>query len=248
MRLRSRPSESCPAKRCGQTCIEGACSHLWEQRSDAKTSFGKTLTASPARALSSFCEPNRLIGEPGERYEDVHRSADDLRTPNLPIPTVWVSHLLDPQGPVRSTLASAHELVNTHAVTEGTNRGRRNSMRVACGLQVEVCSSPEPVNAEVMNISQKGLFLRPKTATPKDALQLSTSLGADRPLFLVLQFRGEKTPTRARSRVAWKSDSGVGLLFDDAPERLRDFISDLQDQDSTAAILSQVESGHVEFG
>ncbi len=155
----------------------------------------------------------------------------------------------DPSAPeaVRSTLAPRPELVNTHPVTQGTKRGRRNSMRVPCGLRVEVQTSPEPVKAEVMNISQKGLFLRSDARTPIDALRLSTSLTPDRPFYLVLQFRGELTPTRARSRVAWKSDLGIGINFDDAPERLRDFISDLQDSSSIAAILSQVESGRIEF-
>lgn len=132
-------------------------------------------------------------------------------------------------------------------VKQGKNRGRRNSMRVPLGLSVDVLAEPQSISAEVMNISQKGFFLRAHTSTPNDALSLTTSLSSARPLYLVLQFRGEEQPARARGIVAWKSELGVGINFEDPPERLRDFISDLQDAGEARPLLSQVASGRIEF-
>ena len=120
-------------------------------------------------------------------------------------------------------------------------------MRVPFGLQVDVLAEPQAISAEVMNISQKGFFLRANASTPKDALTLTSSLSSARPLYLVLQFRGEEEPARARGTVAWKSDLGVGVNFEDPPERLRDFISDLQDAGATKPLVSQVASGRIEF-
>jgi hypothetical protein len=127
------------------------------------------------------------------------------------------------------------------------NPGRRNSMRVPCGLRVQVMAEPEPFTAEVMNISQKGLFLRANVKSPRDALRLSTSLGNEAPVVVAFKFAGEDKEVRATCHVAWKSDLGVGIEFSEPPERLRDFISDLIDAENTAYLLSQVESGRVEF-
>lgn len=120
-------------------------------------------------------------------------------------------------------------------------------MRVPLGLRVEVLTEPQAVSAEVMNISQKGFFLRANAKAPKDLLKLTTSLTSTRPVYLVLQFSGEQHPARAKGVVAWKSDLGVGINFEDPPERLRDFISDLQDSGATTSLLSQVRSGRVEL-
>lgn len=132
-------------------------------------------------------------------------------------------------------------------VTDGKNRGRRNSMRVPFGMRVEVLTKPQVIVAEVMNISQKGFFLRADPATEAEVLKLTSSLPSARPVYLVLQFQGETQPARASGVVAWKSELGVGINFDDPPERLRDFISDLQDAGATAQLFSQVESGRVEL-
>jgi hypothetical protein len=114
-------------------------------------------------------------------------------------------------------------------------------------MRVEVLTQPEVTSAEVMNISQKGFFLRANASTPRDLLTLTSGLPKERQVYLVLQFRGEEQVSRARGAVAWKSDLGVGINFVDPPERLRDFISDLQDSGATANLLSQIENGRVEL-
>lgn len=148
---------------------------------------------------------------------------------------------------LRGTLALYRLLEHNGSVNEAKSRGRRNSLRVPFGLRVEVLSGPQAISAEVMNISQKGYFLRPNEQTPADLLTLTTSLSATRPVYLVLQFLGEQVPLRAKGVVAWKSDLGVGINFQDPPERLRDFISDLQDSGTTSLLLSQVKSARVEL-
>lgn len=119
-------------------------------------------------------------------------------------------------------------------------------MRVPCGLRVEVAAGPEPITAEVMNISQKGLFLRPLVPSHADTLRLSTSLSPSDPLVIAFNFVGDERETRVRCYVAWKSDMGVGINFDEPPERLRDFISDLVDAEHKDPVLSQVANGRVE--
>jgi hypothetical protein len=131
-------------------------------------------------------------------------------------------------------------------MTGSKNAGRRNSMRVPCGLRVEVVAGPQPITAEVMNISQKGLFLKPLVPSPADTLRLSTSLSPADSLVMALKFAGDEQETRVRCHVAWKSDLGVGINFDEPPERLKDFISDLVDAESKAPVLSQIEAGRVE--
>lgn len=121
-------------------------------------------------------------------------------------------------------------------------------MRVPCGLRVEVLSKSQSTAAEVMNISQRGFFLRASASSPGEALRLSTSLAPQTPLVMVLEFLGESRPVRAKAEVAWKSDLGVGLNFVDPPERLRDFISDLQDASSPTSTIAQVISGRIEIG
>jgi hypothetical protein len=129
------------------------------------------------------------------------------------------------------------------------NPGRRTSMRVPCGLRAEVVvTGSETLVAEIMNISQRGLFLRPLLSSPGDVLKLSTSLASDVPVTVIIQFSGEARPLRVPSQVAWKNDLGVGINFDgDPPERLRDFVSDLFDAESAAPLLPQVESARIEI-
>jgi hypothetical protein len=136
---------------------------------------------------------------------------------------------------------------DTALMKEGKNGGRRNSMRVPCGLRIEVMAKPEPIAAEIMNISQLGFFLRTGGTSAADALRLSTSLNAAS-LAILIQFRGDSRATRSRIEVAWKSDLGTGLNFLDPPERLKDFIADLQDADSAGPVLGQVDRGWIELG
>lgn len=120
-------------------------------------------------------------------------------------------------------------------------------MRVPCGLQAEVIAGSETILAEVMNISQRGLFLRAHHSTPGDTLKLSSSLASNAPVTVVFQFAGESRKMRVPCQVAWKSDQGVGINFDgDPPERLRDFVSDLFDAELTAPLLGQIESTRIE--
>lgn len=145
-----------------------------------------------------------------------------------------------------AALARCVLLEHNGSVNELKSRGRRNSLRVPFGLPVEVLSGPRAISAEVMNISQKGYFVRPNETTPADLLTLTSGLSPSRPVYLVVQFLGEQTPTRAKGVVAWKSDLGVGINFQDPPERLRDFISDLQDSGATSLLLSRVKGARVE--
>lgn len=120
-------------------------------------------------------------------------------------------------------------------------------MRVPFGIRVEVLAKPQGLVAEVMNISQKGFLLQADATAKSDASNLTNSLAQDQPVYLVLDFRGDTQPVRARGVVAWKDHSGVGINFVDPPERLRDFISDLQDSGATTSLMSQVESGRIEL-
>src|SRR5690606_30312654 len=117
------------------------------------------------------------------------------------------------------------ELDDTSIMMQGQNSGRRNSMRVRCGLKVDVQADPGPICAEILNISQKGYFLQANEKSSADVLQRSSSLSLTAPLRLVLKFYDEPREVVVPCEVAWKSDLGVGISYENPPERLKDFIS-----------------------
>ena len=104
---------------------------------------------------------------------------------------------------------------------------RRNSERVACGLELMIELPGAPFRATIMNISKAGMFLRASLASPLESLRLTAALRARGTVQLTLQRRGGLAPAEARGVIAWKSDLGVGITFSEVNNALNSFIAEL---------------------
>jgi hypothetical protein len=120
---------------------------------------------------------------------------------------------------------------------------RRSSLRIPCGLQVQVRAEGMTIHAEVMNISPSGMFIRPNLTSIRDSLQLTALLRPDASLVFRLKLADQAIGCEATARVAWKSDLGIGLDFIEANDPLRAFVQRLaESRDSAATVLTRVEA------
>jgi hypothetical protein len=99
-----------------------------------------------------------------------------------------------------------------------------------------------PLLAEVTNISEQGLFIRPDPGSVRDALRMTFVLGAGKALVFRLRVAGDAVAREARGRVAWRSDLGVGIDFVEIDQPLRDFVGQLVAAgDGASALLAAIE-------
>jgi hypothetical protein len=100
----------------------------------------------------------------------------------------------------------------------------------------------ETVVAEMMNISEQGMFVRPNASSVRDSLRVTVALGAGKPLVFRLRIAGAALPCQASGRVAWRSDLGIGVDFVEIDAPLRDFIERLGAAgEGAAALLATIE-------
>jgi len=104
---------------------------------------------------------------------------------------------------------------------------RRSSLRVACGIEVVVRLKDSELRAELMNISQRGLFLRPNLQSPRAALLLTSAWGRDDLVSFQILLRGRRQRVTALGKIAWKSDLGVGIDFQVLSGELAQYIERL---------------------
>lgn len=119
---------------------------------------------------------------------------------------------------------------------------RRSRARVACGVRAQVrAAGGESLAAEITNISEQGLFLRPAGGSTRDSLRMTFVLGAGKTLVFRLRVAGDAVAREARGRVAWRSDVGVGVEFVEIDDRLHDFVSRLVTSgDGASALLATI--------
>jgi c-di-GMP-binding flagellar brake protein YcgR len=104
---------------------------------------------------------------------------------------------------------------------------RRTSFRVPCGISVDILLERERVRADLMNISQKGMFLRSNLLSPMESLKMASAMTPTVEVVMTFSLVGQAIELRAAGRVAWKSDMGVGVDFHQVSPELRSFIEQL---------------------
>jgi hypothetical protein len=120
---------------------------------------------------------------------------------------------------------------------------RRSHSRVPCRIRVQICvAGGEPVVAEITNLSEQGLFVRPDPGSVRGSLRMTFVLGAGKALTFRLRVAGDAVEREARGRVAWRSDLGVGIDFIEIDQPLRDFIGRLVAAgDGVSTLLAAIE-------
>ena len=118
---------------------------------------------------------------------------------------------------------------------------RRNSFRVPCGVSVEVLLDGGSVQADLMNISQRGMFLRSNLLSPMDSLKMASAMASSSEIVIVLTLAGRGEELRAAGRVAWKSDMGVGVDFHQVSPGMVAYIDQLsRNSNDPADVLQQI--------
>jgi hypothetical protein len=99
----------------------------------------------------------------------------------------------------------------------------------------------DALTAEITNISEQGLFIRPEPGSVRASLRMTFVLGAGKPIVLRVRLAGDAVVREARGRVAWRSDLGVGIDFVEIDEPLRAFVGSLVAAADASALLAKIE-------
>jgi len=109
---------------------------------------------------------------------------------------------------------------------------RRVSTRVSVGIGIHIQLSDQITDAQIMNLSLDGMFVKTPLTSSRTALLLITNTQHNEEL--VLQFSLEKGSETciAAGRVAWRSDLGFGIDFTNVNEAFEIFVDRLIEADS----------------
>lgn len=121
---------------------------------------------------------------------------------------------------------------------------RRSCRRIPCGISLRVNAPDFGIQAELMDISPDGMFIKAGAASMMEAFQLATLLSHDATLVLRLRLINQSGPCEATGRLAYRSDLGFGIEFQHVTGALLDFIQRLGDADDTGApaLLASITS------
>lgn len=108
---------------------------------------------------------------------------------------------------------------------------RRVSIRVGLGITVHIQLEDQIMDAQIMNVSTNGMFVKaPLTSSRFTRLLITNTQHGEE---LVLQFSlKDKEPCIASGKVAWRSDLGFGIDFTNVNEAFEIFTDQLIEADA----------------
>jgi PilZ domain-containing protein len=109
---------------------------------------------------------------------------------------------------------------------------RRVSTRVSVGIGIQIRLSDQITDAQIMNLSMDGMFVKTPLTSSRTALLLITNTQHNEELVLQFSLGKESEPCIAAGRVAWRSDLGFGIDFTNVNEAFEIFTDRLIEADS----------------